>query len=111
MLGCKFEVGKTYRCKNGIIAKCLYAYDNDYYYYMVGEIISGGRVGLKSNFSGEAWSEYKEPRTLTFFVNIHETDGAVTTGVVWEDRGEAIAASNGEVIDTMEITWTEKFDG
>lgn len=114
MLGCKFEVGKTYRCTTGVIAKCLYAYDNGQYHCMVGEIISGGHVGLKTNFSGEAWSEHKVPRTLTFFVNIYENpDGTLRAGTVWGTREKALASipRNTDCIDTMEVTWTEKTDG
>lgn len=113
--GCKFEVGKTYKCTTGIIAKCLFAYDNGYYHCMIGERVEGstGKVGYKEHFFGSAWSEYKEPRTITRWINVYEQDGELANGAVHKDEetairnGKYISGTNNVYLTTISFSYTE----
>lgn len=99
---------REYKTQRGMVVQVLYVGDQSVFYRAPDG--SEGMVSIK--YAETYWSEYKAPRTTTFFVNIYgRSDGGLRTGVVWGTKAEAIAASRGEVIDTMEITWTEKSDG
>ena len=65
LIGTKFEVGKTYKCENGIVAECMYAYEKGNYYYFFGKVIKGGFGWIMGNhysFCGSGWVEHIEPK-------------------------------------------------
>lgn len=96
-----------YRASNGLVVEVLHVGDRSVFYRT-----HDGYEGMVSISHAEAyWSEYKEPRTITFFFNIYEHGGVPKVGGVWETRAKAVAMKQSGVIDTMEVTWTEKTDG
>jgi len=106
--GCKFEVGKTYKCTTGTVAKCLFAYEVDGYNLMIGE----RPCGRKGQFSGESWSEheYREPRTVKGYVSVWDTPKGVSFGSIYDTYGAAAQATAGnwKHLGVLEISWVEK---
>jgi len=55
------------------------------------------------------YSLYTEPQTVKRWVNIYKSEGKVRMGrVVFESREQAIISSNDGLIDTIEVSYTEK---
>jgi hypothetical protein len=84
--GTKFEVGKKYRCTNGIEVECGYVFEYNSYYCMFGKITKGKmgtygyREGDYNRFFGESWSEIvpPPPPCIRYWGVRHSPKGYVT---------------------------------
>lgn len=108
-----FEVGKKYKYK--------YGGENEVFECLAVHRVAGGVWGFmnsdceyipKSKQWGSAWSEYKEPRTISRWVNVWEYKGQVRMdGSMYLKEGDALATKETpewKRLDTIEVKWTEK---
>lgn len=110
-----FEVGKKYRRKRG----CGYTFKTIYHALFVDRtgVLLENTCGFKAFYTNDEVSdfeEYKEPRTLTSWVNVYQkdSDGKIFfSSSYWGSKEEAIRLCDEfdrKRIDTIEIKWTEK---
>ena len=111
-----FEVGKKYkRQRSDNIYNCLFSHD-----------VAGGNWGTfdldndyipRTHQWGSDWSEYKEPRSLSNWVNIWQRPGGLTVemgGTVYQTKADAESVakragySGWKLLDTIEVKWIEK---
>lgn len=99
-----FEVGKKYKyMANQVVYNCIAA-DKTWAVLQFGEA-----TPFVTQATG-LYEEYKEPRTITHWVNIYKNrQGEITMGgVAWTNRDRAIAQTGcGEIIDTIPVSYTE----
>lgn len=102
-----FEVGKKYVNINwpNDLYECVAIHEKK------GWLIFNGKP-LTYDWTGN-WKEYKEPRTITRWVNVYDTGDELVFGNMWTDEERAIrhgrTAEWGEskYITTFPITYTE----
>lgn len=111
-----FEVGKKYIKKFGGSSawsdpyECLYTQSEG----NVGWLRLLGRVLPETQLWTSAdWKEYKEPRSLSRWMNVYQTnDGFLETGILHKSKEEALRltseSSFKKLLDTIEVKWTEK---
>lgn len=96
-----FEVGKKYKNINfpNELYECVAIHGEK------GWLLFNGKP-LTYDWSGN-WKEYKEPRTITRWVNVYDKGGELVMGDTYSTKEEAIRFSSGHTLDIIPITYTE----
>jgi hypothetical protein len=118
-----FEVGKKYKRLRHIgVFECLAVHDTpgSKWGFFLGVEGTTGRDDVwhipRTYQWGAEWSEYKEPRTLSRWINVWEYDGVVRmNSSLYNSKEEAIGMADRnfsnsalKLLDTIEVKWTEK---